>query len=152
MPISKLIHKKMNFNRIELEVYEDLRFRRKEVYPPVYQGKRLIKRTEIPLCFAWQLFRFNGFENMDIFKLEDPTDLGEGITAQQMEVVLNTTQWANLHCFPKEKDFVIIGKNAFDAPKMYFVFKENCWQFYAHWETLCTTHLLKQGRLVFYSF
>lgn len=140
----------MNFNHIELEVFDALCFRRKEVYTPVYQGKRLIKRTEIPLCFAWQLFRFEGFETMDIFKSEeDPTDLGEGITAPTMEMVLNATQWANLQCLPQEKDFIIIGKNALDAPKMCFIFKENHWQFYPDWETLYTTHLLKQGRLIF---
>lgn len=71
---------------IELEIFENPRFRRKEVYAPVYQGKRLIQRTEVPLCFAWQLFRFDGFETMDIFKSEqDPTDLGEGITARAMD-------------------------------------------------------------------
>lgn len=137
-----------NFH-IKLEVYKDLHFRRKEIYEPVYQGKRLIKRNEIPLCFAWQLFRFDGFETMDIFKWEeDPTDLGEGITAERMEAVLNATQWSDLQYFPKEKDFVIIGKNTLDVPKLYFIFKENSWQFYTDWKILKTTHLLKQGRLV----
>lgn len=141
-----------NFH-IKLEVYKDLRFRRKEIYEPVYQGKRLIQRTEIPLCYAWQLFRFEGVENIDFFKPEEaPTDLGEGITARAMETILNATQWAHLQCVPQEKDFVIIGKNTLDAPKMCFIFQENRWQFSPDWETLYTTHLIKQGRLMFNNY
>ncbi|GJQ05724.1 hypothetical protein [Capnocytophaga canimorsus] len=149
---------KMNSKPLfKLKELEEVPMRKKEIYEPIFQGKRLIKRqNEIPLRYIWHLYHYDGLHSdngmiffYDLSLLEDENKIDK-LASQEIMDTLNNYQCFDFQYTPKEKDFINISKNILGAHCLTFAFEKGKWKLQPFDNDFRTSKLINKGELIFF--